>query len=262
MPLVGKPKIQAMNRTRRLSCLALPLILWLGAVSASAAEIKVLCANPVQEGLIRLAEAYKRETGHDVKVQVVTTPEFTRLLAAGDAGDIVVGTTAIVDQAIKDQKTAGAKTTVGRVGVGVAVRRGLAVPNVSTADALKSAALKADSLVYNTAGSGQYVEKLFDQFGITEQIKTKSTRPGNAAQTMDRVVQGKGNEIGFGLMSEMKPYEKQGVQLAPFPAGLQNYTNYEAVVLAGARASDPAKDFIRFITTPAAKQTFAATGVD
>jgi len=104
-----------------------------GSRTASAAEIRVLCANPVQEGLTRLAEAYTRETGYDVKIQVATTGELTKLLAAGDAGDFLVGTTATVDQAIKDNKTTGAKTLVGRVGVGIAVRRGAALPVVHAA---------------------------------------------------------------------------------------------------------------------------------
>ena len=253
-----------MNRTgsRVSGCLVLAAVFSAGSRTAWAAEIRVLCANPVQEGLTRLAEAYKRETGYDVKIQVATTGELTKLLAAGDAGDFLVGTTATVDQAIRNNKTTGAKTLVGRVGVGIAVRRGAALPNIATADALKQAAIASDSLVYNTAGSGQYVERLFEQMGITGQIKGKSTRPGNAAQTMDRIIQGKGNEIGFGLMSEMKPYEKQGVQLAWFPASVQNYTNYEAVVLAGTKSGDAATDFIRYMTTPAGKQIFASTGVD
>lgn len=243
---------------------AVALVFFAGVTTASAAEIKVLGANPLQEGLARIAEQFKRDTGHDVKVQIATTGELNKVLAAGGEGaDILIGTAAMADQAAKEGKIAGTKTSVARVGIGIIVRRGAPVPNVATADAIKQAALAADGVVYNTAGSGQNVQRMFDRMGISEQIKGKSARPGNAAQTMDRMMQGKGAEIGFGLLSEIKPYEEKGIQLVGrLPEDLQAYTNYEAVVFAGSKSIDASKDFIRFLMTPAAKQMFAATGVD
>jgi molybdate transport system substrate-binding protein len=234
------------------------------AAAAFAAEIKVLGANPLQEGLHLIAERYKRETGHDVNVQIATTGELNKILAAGAGGaDILIGTTEMADQLVKENKVAGSKIVVARVGIGVIVRSGAPVPNVATAEAIKQAALAADGVVYNTAGSGQSVQRMFDQMGISEQIKAKSARPGNAAQTMDRMMQGKGNEIGFGLLSEIKPYEGKGIQLAGrLPENIQAYTNYEAVVFAGSKAAGVAKEFIQHLATPAAKQIFASTGVD
>src|SRR5688572_10477189 len=231
---------------------------------AVAAEIRILGANPLQEGLVRIAEQYKRDTGHDVKVQIATTGELNKVLAAGGEGaDILIGTTAMADQVVKEGKAAGAKTMVARVGIGIIVRRGAPVPNVATSDAIKQATIAADGVVYNTAGSGQNVQRMFDQMGISEQIKGKSARPGNAAQTMDRMMQGKGNEIGFGLLSEIKPYEEKGIQLVGrLPENVQAYTNYEAVIFTGSKSADVAKDFIRYLSTPTAKKMFAATGVD
>jgi len=235
-----------------------------GVITASAAQIKVLGANPLQEGLPRIAEQYKRETGQDVNVQIATTGELNKILAAGgDGADILIGTTAMADQVIKEGKVSGSKTMIGRVGIGIIVRRGTAVPKVATAEAIKQAVLAADGVVYNTAGSGQSVQRMFDQMGIGEQIKAKSARPGNAAQTMERVMQGKGNEIGFGLLSEIQPYEAKGIQLiGRLPEDIQAYTNYEAVIFASSKTANVAKDFIRFLATPAAKKMFAATGVD
>jgi len=234
----------------------------LSSLNALAAEIRVLTANPTHEGIARLAEQFKRDSGHDVKVQAGGTPDLTKLLAAGGAADVFIGPAAMVDQALKEGKASGSKSTVGRVGVGVAVRKGASMPNLATADALKQAVLSADAVVYNTAGSGQYMERLFEKMGVAAQIQGKSVRPTNAAQTMDRMLQGKGMEIGFGLMSEMKPYEAKGLQLTPLPSEIQNYTSYEAVVLSDAKAAEAAKEFLRYITTPAAKKVLATTGVE
>jgi molybdate transport system substrate-binding protein len=80
---------------------------------------------------------------------------------------------------------------------------------------------------------------------------------------MDRILQGKGVEIGFGLLSEVKAYETRGIRLVgPLPASLQTYTNYDAVISSASTLSEVARSFLRYIATPSAKQVFAATGVD
>jgi molybdate transport system substrate-binding protein len=233
-------------------------------VTKAAAQIKVVSAAPLAPGLEQLADQYKRETGKAIQVQSVTTADINRILSAGEPFDILVTTTALVDQAAKDSKgVASTRTMVGRVGIGVIVRSAARIPNINTPEALKQAVLAADAVVYNTAGSGQSVQKMFDEMGISAQIQGKATRPSNAAQTMDRIIQGKGNEIGFGLISEIKPYEQKGVQMVgPLPAAVQSYINYEAIVSVGSKVSDEAKSFIRYVTTPPAKKVLAGTGVD
>ena len=80
---------------------------------------------------------------------------------------------------------------------------------------------------------------------------------------MERIASGKGNEIGFGLISEIKPYEQKGVRMVgPLPAPVQSYISYEGIVSASSKVSDEAKSFIRYVTTPAAKKVLAGTGVD
>jgi molybdate transport system substrate-binding protein len=48
----------------------------------------------------------------------------------------------------------------------------------------------------------------------------------------------------------------------PLPAEVQNYTSYTAAVMTRAQSAEAARDFIRYLTSAAARQTFAATGVD
>jgi molybdate transport system substrate-binding protein len=241
-----------------------PLLVAVFANSA-AAQIRVVSAMPLSPGLEQLADQYKRETGKVVQVQAVTTADINRILSANEPFDVLVTTTALVEQAGKDGKaTVATKTSVGRVGIGVIVRSGgQRTPGINTPDALKQAVLSADAVVYNTAGSGQAVQKMFDDMGISAQIQGKVARPSNATQTMERILQGKGNEIGFGLISEIKPYEQKGIRfMGPLPSAVQSYITYEAIVSAGSKSVDEAKSFIRYVTTAAAKKVLAATGVE
>jgi molybdate transport system substrate-binding protein len=234
-----------------------------GITPASAAEIRVLSTNLFQPGLLELAAQFKQDTGNDVKIEAPRGAELTRILASDEPADIVLGAKAIVDQAVKDGKVNGTPVSLGRTGIGVMVRRGVPHPKVATAADIKQAVLAADAVAFNTAPSGQQLQKIFDQMGISGQIKDKSTRLPNGAQTMQHMIEGKGNEIGFGLSYEITPYLDKGLDfVAMLPDDLQTYTFYDAAVLARTTSRDAANAFIRYITTPAAKIVFARSGVN
>jgi molybdate transport system substrate-binding protein len=246
----------------RTSALLLVGLLTAAPHAAPPGALRVLSNNTVQPALVQLAAAFTRETGHEVTAEVLGGADLTRLLGSEEPADILIGTAATVDQAVRDGKASGAPTLIGRVGIGVMIRRGAAVPKVATAAEVRESVLAADAVAYNTAGSGQYMQKLFDQMGIAEQITGKTTRPPNGPSTMEHVIAGTGNEIGFGLRSEMTPYLGKGLRfVAMLPDDLQNYTNYDAVVLARSKSADVANAFLRYITTPAAKALFLGAGL-
>jgi molybdate transport system substrate-binding protein len=241
------------------------LVMLFGMVElVAAAEVKVLSGGAVEPGLHAFSDLVKRNLGHDLKIQFNTTPQIVKRLAAGEVYDIVVVPPAVLEQATKDGKVvAGSKTPVGRVGVGIIVRNGAKAPNVASKDALKQALLAADSVVYNSASSGLYLDKLFAEMGILEQLKPKTTRYPDGAAVMEHVIHGKGNEIGLGAITEIKLYTTKGLQLVgPLPAEVQNYTAYEAGLMNGAPAADAAKAVLHELATPAAKAAFSGAGVE
>ena len=80
---------------------------------------------------------------------------------------------------------------------------------------------------------------------------------------MEHVIKGKGNEIGFGAITEIRMYEPKGLKLVgPLPADVQNYTTYEAAIMRGAAAPDAAKAVLRALASPAGRSAFAAGGVE
>jgi molybdate transport system substrate-binding protein len=241
-------------------------MLVMGAVctTGNAAEIRVLSAGAVEPGLHAFAQLAKRETGHELKIQFNTAPQIAKRLAAGEVYDILISPPAAIEQAVKDGKVvADSRVPVGRVGGGIIVRTAAAAPNVATVDAFKQALLDANSVVYNTASTGLYLDKLFGKMGILEQLKPKSARYADGASVMEHVIKGKGNEIGFGAITEIKMYESKGLKMVgPLPAEVQNYTSYEAALMTGATAADAAKAVLRQLATPASKAAFVAAGIE
>lgn len=232
------------------------------ATVAAAASLSVLSAGAVEEAVLRLARQYKQDAGHEVSPHFGTAPEIEKRLSSGEAADVLIAPAAVVDRGLKaGALVAGTETPIGRVGVGVTVRRGVAAPDVSTVEALKAALLRADSVVYNQASTGVYLESLFARMGILHHLKPRTTRYPNAAQVIEHVIAGQGNEIGFGPITEIKSFEPKGaVLVAPLPESIQNYTTYVAAVTTRATAPDAGRAFIGYLTAAGARQVFLATG--
>src|SRR6185295_1830554 len=102
----------------------------------------------------------------------------------------------------------------------------------------KAALIGADSLVFNQASTGLYLENLFDQLGIAEQVKNKTARYPDFSAVLTHVSGGQGNEIGFGATTVIIENASKSVRfVGPLPAAIQNYTTYAAALSASASAA-------------------------
>ncbi|MEE8548789.1 MAG: substrate-binding domain-containing protein, partial [Alphaproteobacteria bacterium] len=159
---------------------------------------------------------------------------------------------------------AGTSAVIGSVKAAVVVRDGAHAPDISTAETFKYAILDADSLVYNRASSGLYIEGLMARLGVAEEVAAKTTRLATGGEVMKHLAASEApNEIGFGQIPEISVYADQGVTLVgTLPEEIGKTTTYAAGLSASARAPEPAQAFIDTMATPAAKETFRATGVE
>jgi molybdate transport system substrate-binding protein len=114
-----------------------------------------MSAGAVRPAVVDLAETFRRETGHVVQFTFATVGILQQKIAAGETADVFIMTDAAIDDlARKGIAAAGTRTDLARVGIGVAVREGAAVPDISTPEALKQTLLSAKSLVYVDPAKG------------------------------------------------------------------------------------------------------------
>ena len=119
-----------------------------------------------------------------------------------------------------------------------------------------------ESVVYNQASTGTYLETLFESLGIAAQSETRSTRYPDFAAVLDHVSKGKGREIGLGATTVIIENENRGVRFAgPLPAEIQNYTSYVAALIAESEAKEVAQQFMRYLASPTAKSLLTAAGI-
>jgi len=244
-------------------CMAIALVL--AATATGAAEITVLCPGAVRGVVAELAQGFQRDSGHTVKFVFGTAGALQKRAAAGEAGDVVIVTASGLEELVKLGKVAiGSRRDVGKVGVGVAVRAGAPLPDISTPDAFKQAMLGARSVMYADPAlggqSGIHTARVFERLGIAEAMKAKTQlRPG-APQGLSEVAKGD-IEIGIGQLSEI--VAAKGVTLVgPLPESLQSTLLFSGGLLTSSAASTAAQAFVEHIVSPAARQQFQAAGFE
>jgi molybdate transport system substrate-binding protein len=233
------------------------------AASSLAADLKVITAGAFKPVVVEVAAEFERQGGHHVVIDNDTAGALARRIAAGEHFDVVVLTHAAIEQFARDGKLApGATQPLGRVGIGVAVKRGAPLPDIASVAGFQRALLDARAVAYidPQAGgsSGVYLAQLFDKLGIASQIKAKAVLvPGGLVA--QRVVSGEA-DIALHQISEILAVPG-AVLVGPLPAALQNYTVYAGGVSAGAADPAAAKALLAMLHGDVARAAMKARGM-
>ena len=77
---------------------------------------------------------------------------------------------------------------------------------------------------------------------------------------LEHVIKGKSKEIGLGATTVIIEGKSRGLKfVGPLPPEIQNYTSYAATVTADTAA---AREFVRYLTSPAGKAAFGSAGIE
>jgi molybdate transport system substrate-binding protein len=226
--------------------------------------INLLSAGAVQPGLVKVVDAFRRQTGDDVKITFATAPAIRKRLNNGEMFDLMIAPVDLLDELSTQGNAKGAdRNTVGRIGVGVTVRDGAPLPKIATVDEFKQSLLDAESIVYNQASTGSYLENLFERLGISAQLKAKTSRYADFAAVRDHIRKGRGNEIGLGATTVIIESASKGLKfVGPLPAEIQNYTTYAAIVMADSPVRETAATLFRHLSSLNAKAIFTLAGIE
>src|SRR5215208_2117431 len=132
-----------------------------------AAQITMLSSNGVREAFSELVPQFEKATGHRVQVVWDGTLNIKKRIGSCEVADLVVVPAEDVDALMASGGlTAGSRVDLATSIIGVAVRAGVAKPDVATGENLKRALLAAKSIVISSGPSGVYLLELFEQQGI------------------------------------------------------------------------------------------------
>ena len=233
--------------------------------AATAADIKVLSSSALAPALTKVAEQYRKDTKNRLRVSYANPQQLERRVGGGEAADILIASPGLMnDQLRRNKIEPDQHVFLGKVGIGVAVRSGAGFePDVANLERFKQALLSADAIVYAQPGPGTYLEKLFELLGLEDKVKPRIVRYAGSTQVLEHILGGKGLEIGFATIPEIRLFEAKGLKLVgPLPEQIQSVTAYSAGVMTEAADADLAREFIQYLGTPSVKAIFTTAGYD
>jgi molybdate transport system substrate-binding protein len=235
------------------------------ASAATAAEIKVISAGAVRSVIAGMIEDYRTRSGDTFDFTVGTTGELRDVIASGKPADLLITSAPLMVELEKTGKlTAGSRTDLGRVGIGVAIRDGATAPDFSTPEAFRKMLLDAKSVAYTApelgGTSGVHLFALLKKLGIYDDVTKKGIHAKGGIDISQKVARGEA-EIGVTLISEIVPVK--GARMAgPLPEELQLWTVYTAAIPAASKAPDAARAFVKALTSPAMAPRWTAGGFE
>jgi molybdate transport system substrate-binding protein len=227
------------------------LCLFAGLGSATAADLKLLTAGAFKPAALELVPEFEKRTGHKVTIENDTAGNLGKRVGAGEYFDVVVMPPAVLGPYLGNRIVESSAKALARAGIGVAVKQGAPVPDISTVDAFKKSLLAARAIAYTDPASGgtagTYLARLFERLGIAAELKSKSVlvKGGLAAE---KVVTGEA-EIALQPSSELLAVPG-AMLVGPIPLEVQNYIPYSGGVSTASRNPAAADELLLMLADP------------
>jgi molybdate transport system substrate-binding protein len=212
-------------------------------------EINGISSMATRAVLGELALGFERRSGSRVAIESVGGVDAAKRVQAGEAFDVVFLAADAIDKLIDAGRVlSGSRVDLVRSGVAVAVRAGAPKPDISTEDAVREAVLAAGSISYSTGPSGVALAKLFERWGIAEQIKDRIVTAPPGVPVGSLVARGE-VELGFQQLSELMNFEGITV-LGPLPPAIQIITTFSAGVCSASKQPAAVRNMLAAMNAP------------
>lgn len=200
--------------------------------------------------LEELAGSYERECGVAVAIESVGGVDAAKRVAAGEAFDVVVlAADAMAKLVASEHLVIDSYTPLARSGVSVAVPAGAPRPDISSVGALRQAVLAASCIGYSTGPSGVALLKLFESWGVMDEIKPRLVQAPPGVPVAGLLARGE-VALGFQQLSEL--LNVSGVELlGAMPEPVQIVTTFSAGLCAKSSQPHAARRFITYLASPA-----------
>jgi molybdate transport system substrate-binding protein len=240
-------------------CLAAGLVMT-AASPACSDEIKIFGSRVTRMVVEQVGPQFEQATGHRLVVVTDVAAVMKRRIEAGEPFDLAVLVNFQADEMIGKGKLASeTRSDIMKAGIGVAVRRGAQVPDISTVEAFKQTLLAAKSITYLKEGASTiYLDGLFVRLGLADALRAKTVKP--ATESVSEAVAA--GDVELGLIVIPNILSVPGAQLAgPLPEDIQSYIVFTAATAVNSPHPQAARDLIAFLKSPAAIAAIKAKGM-
>jgi molybdate transport system substrate-binding protein len=199
--------------------------------------------------LAELTTLWRERTGQHVAIESVGGVDAAKRVQAGEAFDLVILASDAIDKLMAAGcLEPGSKVDIVLSGTSVAVPAGAIVPDIASEDAVRAAVRAAPSVSYSTGPSGVALAKLFERWGIAEQVKPKIVTPPPGTPVGSLLASGQ-VALGFQQLSEL--IHVQGIRIVgPLPPAIAIDTVFSGAVRKGLAHAGAARELLAFMASP------------
>jgi molybdate transport system substrate-binding protein len=213
--------------------------------------------------LAELTASYQAATGVVVQIESVGGVDAAKRVLAGEAFDLVVlASDAIAKLAAAERVLPASITPLVHSGVAVAVRAGEPLPDLGAEAAVQQAVRSARNLSYSTGPSGVALARLFERWGLADELAGRIVTPPPGVPVGSLVASGE-VALGFQQLSEL--IHLPGITVVgPLPAEIQITTTFTAAQCSNSAQSraEAVQAFLAWLASPATADAKRRQGMD
>ena len=245
---------------KRLSWLAAAaLVIGNSNVVRAETEVTLIAPGGIKAAIEQLIPGFEKKTGIKVKPTYGSGLGTKKQVASGEAFDVPIVQPPFPEVLASGNVVQSSAKTLASISIGVAVKKGMPKPDISTPEAVKKMLLAAKSVGYPNPSGGAAAGVAFDatlkQLGIAEQMEPKLKRAQGGAGAMVMAANGE-VEIGLTFMSEM---ENPGIDIVgPLPKEIAPPTTLVGFVSAHAKDPAAAKKLLDYLSSHEAAAAYKA----
>lgn len=226
------------------------------------AALKGISSMATRQVLADLVAAWQEQGGEPVQIESVGGVDAAQRVQSGEeAFDVVfLASNAIDKLQAAGRVVAGSKVDLVLSSTAVAVPAAAEQPDIGSEEAVRAAVLAAPSIGYSTGPSGVALQKLFERWGIADEIKSRivQARPGVPVGSM--IASGE-VALGFQQLSELIHVE--GIRIVGgLPAAIAIDTVFSAGVVTGSAHADAVQRLLAFMASPEAEAAKRRQGME